>query len=431
MKGPVGRYELLLLLTRDQFRDLPWMSGIGPTLDPGVAVAKLTKEQQRLELLELLEGLPDPRIDRTRRHKLVDLLTIAICGGLCGVDNFVELERFGRAKESWFRTFLELPNGIASHDTFGRVLAALDPDRFRDLFVRWVASWAYELNQSGHIAIDGKTLRASLDRASGLPPVHMVNAFATDTGLTLAQVKTDTKSNEITAVPALLEMLRLKGCIVTADALNCQTKIVEAIVAGGGDYILAVKENQKTMHDEVALYFDPVRCEELKARKDRSRQNPPTYMKTQDQAHGRKEVREYWYTTDVEWFQDRSKWANLNGFGRVRRVRMVNGKTSEEVTHFISSLATQDVARFASTVRAHWAVENALHWVLDIAFDEDRNRARMGHAGENYAMIRGVALNLLKQEKSAKVGIKCKRKMCGWDHPYLLQVLRGNPLASS
>jgi len=388
---------------------------------------KRTDEQEHLALLDLLEGLPDPRVDRRRLHKLVDILAIAICGALCGVDNFVELERFGLAKEAWFRTFLALPNGIPSHDTFGRVFAALDPDRFREVFIRWVASWAYELKAIRQIAIDGKTVRASLDRAAEKKAIHMVNAFATDAGIALAQVKTDDKSNEITAVPALLEMLRLEGCLVTADALNCQKKTVEVIARRGGDYILPVKENHPKMLEELALYFDPVRCAELEAPVDPTQPHPPTYMMTDERGHGRHDVREYWYTTDVAWFQDRPKWKKLHGFGGVRRTRTERGKTTVETSYYISSIAAADVERFATGVRAHWAVENVFHWVVDMAFDEDRNRARTGHAAENFALIRGVALNLLKQESTAKVGMKTKRKMCGWDHSYLLRVLAGDP----
>jgi predicted transposase YbfD/YdcC len=378
------------------------------------------KQDEQLTLLEAIEGLPDPRVDRTRRHRLGDILVIAICGALCSVDNWVELERFGRAKEAWFRTFLELPNGIPSHDTFGRVFAALDQTAFRECFLRWVMSWGEALRAT-QISLDGKALRGSVDSANGKAAIHMVSAFATEAGLALGQIKVDEKSNEITAVPALLRMLHLKGCIVTVDALNCQRETAKTIVEQGGDYALALKDNQKTLCADVALYFDAVRRRELE-------QEAGGFEETVEAGHGRVEVRQYWYTTDIKWLAERKNWKGLAGIGLARRERTLNGKTSVEETCYLSSMATQDAARFARVVRSHWGIENKLHWILDMAFDEDHCRVRTGNAAANFAVVRHLALNLLKQERSVKVGIKCKRKMCGWDHPYLLKVLSGKPV---
>lgn len=384
----------------------------------------MAKEPDPKELLELLEDLPDPRMDRTKKHKLVDILTIAICGALCGVDNFVELERFGLAKQKWFETFLELSNGIPSHDTFGRVFAALDPDAFRAAFIAWVISWGKEI-AGRQIAVDGKTLRCSHDRANGVAAIHMVNAFATESGLALGQVKTDSKSNEITAVPPLLEMLRLEGCLVTFDAMHCQKNTVQKVTDCGAEYLVALKANQGSTHDDVAEYFDDVRLAELE-------QGEGGHLVTTDGGHGRIEVRYHWYTDDVEWLQKRNEWPGLKGIGMVRRERTVgSGDTSSEVHYYLSGMVEPDVERFATAIRSHWAVENSLHWILDVAFDEDRCRARMGHAAENFAIIRQAALNLIKQEKTAKVGMKTKRKMCGWDHNYLLLVLSGDPTRSA
>jgi predicted transposase YbfD/YdcC len=371
-------------------------------------------------LLELLEGLPDPRLDRRKRHKLVDVLTLAICGALCSVDNFVELERFGRAKEKWFRTFLELPNGIPSHDTFGRVLGLLEAWRFRELFIRWAQSLSSEL-QVKHVAIDGKTLRGSVDRANGRWPLHMVSAWAVDAGLVLGQVKTAEGSNEITAVPELLKLLELKGCLVTVDALHCQKETVKELHEKGAEYVIAVKENQPELRWQIAEYFDEEVLAELKRGKG-------TYRATKDREHGRVETRRYWLTGDVGWLTDLESWPGVTAIGRVERVREPKqGQASREVTYYLCGLKEVEVKGFARAVRGHWGIENSLHWVLDVAFDEDRNRARMGDAQENFAMMRQVALNLIKQDRTAKVGVKCKRKMCGWDHDYLLHILSGDP----
>ncbi len=330
------------------------------------------------------------------------------------MDNWVEMERFGRAKLKWFRMFLELPNGIPSHDTLGRVFAALDPDAFRRCFIVWVESLGV-VEAGDVIAIDGKSIRRSLDAASGVGPLHLVNAWASEAGVAVGQLATDTKSNEITAIPALLELLHVKGCIVTTDAMGCQKAIAQSIVDKEADYVLQLKNNHPTVHKELKDYFESEIGDSLL-------KTDATFLETIDGDHGRIEVRRYWLTTDIGWFQDAHLWSGLRGFGMVEAERTVGKeKTSIHRRYYLVTL--DHVGEFARAARSHWGVENSLHWVLDMAFDEDHSRVRAGNAAENFAIVRQVALNLLKQEKVEKVGIKTKRKMCGWDHDYLLSVL--------
>ena len=356
----------------------------------------------------------DPRKERGRRHKLLDIIIIALCGAICGVDNAVDLEAFGEAKEKWFRTFLELPFGIPSQDTFLRVFALLDPDEFRLAFVAWVEG----LRAPGDgqvLAVDGKTLRRAFSATAGKLKVHMVSAYLSEAGLVLASLKTDVKSNEITAIPRLLAMLNLHGLTTTTDAMGCQRKIAEQIVDQGGDYMLQVAGNHPTLHEEVALYFEGI---------DPSIPEV-SVQTTTDKGHGRVEVRTYLHSTDVGWFEDRQRWAGLASFAAVtsRRTDLTKGTESLETRYYISSYDQPDARRAGHAIRAHWGVENGLHWVLDMAFDEDRSRCRTGHAAETFAIVRHVALNLLKKEKSRKGGIASRRKLCGWDHDYLLQVI--------
>ena len=369
-----------------------------------------------LSIIDAFADLPDPRLDRTKRHQLSDILVITLCGAICGVDNWVEMERFGRAKEKWFRTFLDLPNGIPSHDTFGRVFSALDPGAFRKAFILWVEGLAL-VGIGEVIGVDGKTLRRSLDAANGKKPLHLVNAWATDAGVAIGQLATEEKSNEITAIPVLLDMLSIKGCIITTDAMGCQKTIAQKIIDKGADYVLQLKDNHPTVHKEVERYFESEIGDTLLKGK-------ATFLETVDGDHGRIEVRRYWLSTDIDWFQDAPLWAGLRGFGMVEAERTVGGgETSIHRRYYLVTL--EHVGAFARAARSHWGVENSLHWVLDMAFDEDHSRVRTGNAAENLAITRQVALNLLKQEKVEKVGIKTKRKMCGWDHDYLLRVLGG------
>ena len=369
----------------------------------------------RIDLLSILRELPDPRVERTRLHKFEDLLLIAICALLCGAESFEDMELFGDTKEPWLRTFLELPHGIPSHDTFNRLFAALNPQCFLDAFMRWTQSLRTALADEV-VAIDGKALRRAI--AAGQSPKVVVSAWAAGNGLVLGQRRVDDKSNEITAVPELLRTLELAGCIVTLDAMGCQRRIAREIKEADAEYVLALKGNQGTAHEEIQSYLDAAianadpalaGCEHI------------------EKGHGRIETRRYWQSTDIGWFADREKWEGLRSVGVVESVRDTGGRTSTERRYYLSSLEL-DVKKFAHAIRSHWGVENQLHWVLDVVFGEDQSRARTGHAAENLATLRRWALNLLKVDtRKAKRSIKARIKAAGWDHHYLLHLLALNP----
>jgi predicted transposase YbfD/YdcC len=362
-------------------------------------------------------ALPDPRVERAKRHDLLDIVGLSLCAVLCGADTWVDVERFGRAKLDWLRTFLGLSNGIPSHDTFGRVFAALDPAAFETAFLGWVRDLV-TATQGQVIAIDGKTLRRSHDRPNGGGPLHLVSAWAETNRLVVGQVAVDGKSNEITAIPALLEVLALAGCIVTIDAMGCQTAIANQIVAGGADYVLALKDNQPTLHRGVATYFAEV---------DDRDPAPARTGRMVEKNHGRLETRACVASADsalLRWLDPTGAWTGLHSVAMVTAERRTDGTVSRETRYFLSSLPP-DAALLARAVREHWGIENRLHWVLDLAFREDESRVRSGHAAENLAVLRHLALNLLRRESTARVGVKAKRLMCGWDGAYLLKVLAG------
>ena len=373
-----------------------------------------TKAQ--ISIAEHFRQVKDPRRHHVE-HLLVEIIIIAICAVICGADSWVEIAEFGKAKQAWLQTFLLLPNGIPSHDTFGRVFGQIDPRSFQESFINWVN--AVNRATAGQIiAIDGKRLRRSHDGRLGKQAIHMVSAWANEARLVLGQVKTDEKSNEITAIPQLLELLALRGCIVTIDAMGCQTEIAQKIVAAGGDYVLALKGNQGTLHDEVKDLFAYAREIEFKDVKH-------DFTQTIDKGHGRIEVRRYWTISDPEFItflNSKGKWAGLQSIGMVESQRTLAGRTSIEVRYYISSLPGEAV-QLATAVRTHWEIENKVHWVLDIAFREDLSRVRHGFAAENFAVLRHTALNLLQHETSAKCGIKAKRLKAGWNEDYLLKVL--------
>ncbi len=361
-------------------------------------------------------SLKDPRIDRTKRHKLLDILTIAICAVICGADGWTDIEFFGKSKKKWFQTFLELPNGIPSHDTFGRVFAQLDPAQFETCFLAWIRAIS-DLIPGQVIAIDGKQLRRSHDRTSGKAAIHMVSAWASANQLVLGQVKVDDKSNEITAIPELLQALALDGCIVTIDAMGCQKEIASTIVDKGADYVLALKENQGNLYNDVVLLFDDL---------EQSGYRDYRYDSTEttDKGHGRIDLRQCWTIagSDVRHLPSAAAWKGLQSVVKVRAERHLPETTEVETRYYISSLKGEaEQALWAK--RTHWSIENSLHWVLDIAFREDESRVRKAHSPENLAILRHIALNLLKQDKSIKAGIKAKRLVAGWDEEYLLQVL--------
>jgi predicted transposase YbfD/YdcC len=370
-------------------------------------------------LVEYFATLPDPRIERTKQHPLLVILVIAICATLCGADDFVAMEQWARAREGWLRERLALPNGIPSHDTLGRVFARLDTEAFARCFLAWVAALRQTLGEE-IIALDGKTLRHSFDRASQKAAIHMVSAWAATNHLVLGQVKVNEKSNEITAIPTLLQWLDLHGCIVTIDAMGCQTAIARQIVAQGGEYVLALKENQETLYADVVEFFEDARARQFAA-------VTHGFHREVDGGHGRIEIRCCWTVAAIDWLRERHPaWEKLTAIVMVEAERRVGGKSSQERRYYISSLpggTAGSAARLGEAVRGHWGIENQVHWVLDVSFREDDCRVRLGNAPQNLATVRHIGLNLLRQEPSLKVGIKNKRLRAGWDLDYLERIL--------
>ena len=362
-------------------------------------------------LLDYFSNMTDPRVERTKLHKLEDILAIAICATICGAEGWYEMAFFGQCKQPWLETFLELPNGIPSDDTFRRVISALQPDEFEVCFQRWTKAVS---NQQGDIiAIDGKTLRRSHDNANGKSAVHIVSAWACENKMVFGQVATDEKSNEITAIPRLLEMLVLDGSVVTIDAMGCQKKIAEKIKESKGDYIFSLKGNHGTLHDEVKLFLDDAIA----------KGGEHDYDCATNGGHGRIERRKVWYSENIQWIQDRQQWQGLSSLVAVETQRTLGDKVSTERRYFISSLSGIGAETIGRMIRSHWGVENKLHWSLDVSFGEDDCRIRKGFGAENVSRLRRIALNLLKQEETAKCGVKSKRHKAGWDEKYLQKIL--------
>jgi predicted transposase YbfD/YdcC len=354
---------------------------------------------------------------------LLDIITIAICAVICGADDWSEIELFGHAKEAFFMSFLPLPNGIPSHDTFNRVFARLNPDQFQKCFLEWVQDLvrATSGQVKGVVALDGKRVCGSGSRnaPNGKGPIQMVSAWAQENHMVLGQVKVDDKSNEITAIPALLQLLALEGCIVTIDAMGCQKEIAAAITDGGGDYVLALKGNHSVLHQDVITTFNEGMDTHFKGISHQTHE-------TVEKGHGRIERRRYFLVDDplyMSYLDHREEWRGLRSLGMVEAEREIDGIVSKERRYYLCSVSS--VREFAHAARGHWGIENSLHWVLDVAFREDHNRTRSDHSAHNFAILRHIALNLLKAEKSVKVGVKGKRLNCGWDHDYLFKVLLG------
>ena len=368
-------------------------------------------------ITEPFASLPDPRTGNATQHLLLDIVVIAICATVCGADGWNEVEVWAGANEAWLRTFLALPKGLPSHDTFRRVFLVLDPEQFRRCFWSWVRAIS-KLMKGQVIAMDGKKLRRSQDLGCGKKALSLVSAWATANGVVLGQLKVKAKSNEMKVIPELLKLLDVTGCIVTVDALNCQTKIASQLKAQNADYIFAVKQNQGKLYDELRDLFDGCQVEQFK-------QVPHGLHRTVEKGPGRMEIRECWTLSDpefLEYVQQRHPWAGLQTVVMVCAERRSKGKRSRSIRYYISSLAN-DAKRILQSIRQPWGIENKLHWVLDIAFREDESRLRKGNGPENFALVRHMALTLLKQEQSAKIGVKAKRLKAAWDRNYLLKVL--------
>ena len=379
-----------------------------------MAVTTMATKPVIPSLIEYFADLPDPRIDRCKAHQLIDIIVIAVLAVICGAEHFSEMEDFGIAKQDWLRTFLELKNGIPSHDTFARVFALLSPISFQERFVQWME--AVRTVTSGEVVgLDGKTMRRSHDKGKGLKALHLVSAWATRNRLVLGQVKVNEKSNEITAVPELLKLLNLKGCIVTTDALNTQKETVHEIREQGADYLLPVKENHPYLQAEIKGVFEAVL-------NGTASLNPISTAETQDQGHGRIETRRGWSVPAPEWLTGFDQWRDLKSLTLIESTRTIKDQSTVETRYFISSLEP-DAPHALEVVRAHWGVENSLHWVLDVAFREDDSRVRIRNAAENLALVRKITHNILQQEKTLKRGVKTKRLMAAWDEAYLLKVL--------
>lgn len=369
------------------------------------------------DLITHFTKVTDIRHKQGKRHNLIDIITIAICGILCGADDWVMIEQFGLGKERWFRRFLELPHGIPSHDTFGKVFAWIDPEEFQACFMAWIREIA-AVTQGQVIAIDGKTARRSHDRANGKKAIHLVNAWASTNEMALGQKKVKDKSNEITAIPELLKMLDINSCIVTIDAIGTQKSIIQAILKQKADYLLAVKQNQGKLYARIQYGYELDRNNEFK-------DAPYDFARTVNKNHGRIEIRKCWVVSDPEYIayiDPEGNWPGLKSIAVVEGVRKIGDKSSSQIRYFISSLETK-ADHMLRCIRTHWEVENKLHWNLDVTFREDDSRVRKGHAPENLAVIRKLALNLLRRNKSRKGGAKTKRLICAVDTDFLLEVL--------
>lgn len=358
--------------------------------------------------------LEDPRREGSTDYPLHEIIVLTICAVICGADGFTSIANFGKAKKDWLGQFLDLENGIPSHDTIGRFYRHLDPEGFEKCFLRWMQSACRQVEEEV-VAIDGKELCGSYDRHSNKAALHMVSAWASENRLSLGQVKTEEKSNEITAIPKLLEALDVSGCVVTIDAMGCQTNIAETIVQEGADYVLALKDNQKGLRASVEAIFDRL------VESDWEAHSPHKHVTG---GHDRVETRRCWAVdVDEKGLVDQTGWDKLKSICLVEYKKFEDGETSTERRYFISSLEPNPEKLLEAT-RRHWHIENRMHWVLDVAFREDDSRIRMGNAAQNMSAVRRLALGLLEQEESLSVGTKNKRLRAGWDHDYLEKILR-------
>lgn len=372
--------------------------------------------ETNVSIIDHFSEISDPRIDRTKLHKLIEIIVIAICAVICGAQGYDDIEDFGKSSETWLNGLLELKNGIPSHDTFRRVFIYLNPFEFEKCFLSWINAIA-ESTAGDVVAIDGKTLRRSFDKKSQKSAIHMVSAWSNANNVVLGQLKVNDKSNEITAIPELLKLLELKGCIITIDAMGCQKKIVKEIRIQGGEYNIALKQNQANLFKQTTEFFKNAEKENFKGLDIQS-------YTTDENGHGRKETRDYYMVTDIDWLKKKNEWKDLNSLGLVISKRTQDNKTSIEKRFYISSL--KNIEDFSRSVRDHWGIENKLHWVLDVQMREDGCRKRTGSSSENFAILRHIALNFLRQEKSLKRGIEGKRFKAAVDVKYREKVLFGS-----
>lgn len=374
-------------------------------------------KKEPTSIVDYLSDFSDQRDTRMIKHQLVDIVTIAIIAVICGADNWEEIELFGRSKEDWLRQFLELPEGIPSHDTFNRVFSWLDPQEFQNRFMKWTESLR-KCIEAEIIAIDGKTARGSKDNGNVL---HMVSAWANSNRLILGQVKRDDKSNEITAIPELLDQIMIKKCIITIDAMGCQAAITEKIIKREADYILALKGNQSTLHDDIRTFFES----EIQ---DKHTAFNFDFSESITNDHGRVDIRRCWATGQIDWLQQKDRWKNLQSIVMIESERHIKDQVSKEHRFYISS-CKPNARHLNESIQFHWGIENSQHWVLDIAFREDECRTRKNNAPHNFALIRHWVLNLLRQDKNSKKSIRAKRLKAGWDMDYFIELLKLAKLA--
>ena len=369
-------------------------------------------EVEKMDFLDIFGQLDDPRIDRRKLHPMPEILLLTLCAVICGAESWDDIEMFGKSKLVFLRQYLPYEHGIPSDDTVRRFFRAIDTTQFQRLFVEWVRTWLSPEVAGNVVAIDGKTLRGSYD--SGQSPIHLVSAFASEAGIVLGQVKTSEKSNEITAIPELLEWLDVRGAIVTIDAMGCQKAIAEKIIDKGGDYLLALKGNQSSLHEDVRLHFEqPAPTSLIRM----------TRAETVDKGHGRIEIRQCRLSTDIDWLRARHpEWKNMSGIVAIDSERLIGDTTAQETRYFISS-SQAPAPQILAAVRLHWGIENQLHWVLDMSFGEDQSRIRKDNAPTNVAIIRHAALNMIRQAKKKRMSIKRMRKAAGWDDSVLTDIL--------
>ena len=369
-------------------------------------------EVEKMDFLDIFGQLNDPRIDRRKLHPMPEILLLTLCAVICGAESWDDIEMFGKSKLVFLRQYLPYEHGIPSDDTVRRFFRAIDTTQFQRLFVEWVRTWLSPEVAGNVVAIDGKTLRGSYD--SGQSPIHLVSAFASEAGIVLGQVKTSEKSNEITAIPELLEWLDVRGAIVTIDAMGCQKAIAEKIIDKGGDYLLALKGNQSSLHEDVRLHFEqPAPTSLIRM----------TRAETVDKGHGRIEIRQCRLSTDIDWLRARHpEWKNMSGIVAIDSERLIGDTTAQETRYFISS-SQAPAPQILAAVRLHWGIENQLHWVLDMSFGEDQSRIRKDNAPTNVAIIRHAALNMIRQAKKKRMSIKRMRKAAGWDDSVLTDIL--------